>query len=260
MNLQFIIMNFIMFSNCLTHINSMNLLKSVKQNDRFLTFSLRMVSTEPQPKTRSMVDQIGTASIASAAIVAASAVNAAVGMRALSAPDTTRTYVYRDGSSENRTGLVDSVGLPLVYDKDLIQAYWKKQSGALSQRWTEFLGYTVPYLTKIITLLITGGVDELKKNSAPLAKDARIIFEKLGPTYIKLGQMMSVRPDVLPQEALIELQILQDSVKPFDTVTAINQIESELGNKLGAFFTEISNEPVAAASLAQVYKARLITG
>ena len=72
--------------------------------------------------------------------------------------------------------------------------------------------------------------------------------------------MMSVRPDVLPQEALIELQILQDSVKPFDTVTAINQIESELGNKLGAFFTEISNEPVAAASLAQVYKARLITG
>ncbi len=72
--------------------------------------------------------------------------------------------------------------------------------------------------------------------------------------------MMSVRPDVLPQEALNELKILQDSVKPFDTATAIDQIESELGGKLGTFFTEISTLPVAAASLAQVYKAKLITG
>lgn len=232
----------------------------VSSHRRQLGTLMYMTATETPPKQRSMTDQIGTAGIASAAIVAASAVNAAIGMRPLSAPDTTKSYVYRDGSSQNRTGLVDSVGLPLVYDKDLIQAYWKKQSGALSQRWSEFLGYAVPFLTKIITILISGGVDELKKNGAPLAKDARIIFEKLGPTYIKLGQMMSVRPDVLPQEALNELQILQDSVKPFDTVTAINQIESELGNKLGAFFTEISNQPVAAASLAQVYKARLLTG
>lgn len=69
--------------------------------------------------------------------------------------------------------------------------------------------------------------------------------------------MMSVRPDVLPQSALDELRILQDSVKPFDTPTAIKQIESELGGELGQFFTEISEKPVAAASLAQVYKARL---
>jgi predicted unusual protein kinase regulating ubiquinone biosynthesis (AarF/ABC1/UbiB family) len=68
---------------------------------------------------------------------------------------------------------------------------------------------------------------------------------------------MSVRPDILPPEALNELKLLQDSVKPFDTATAIQQIESELGDKLGAFFSEISIEPVAAASLAQVYKAKL---
>ena len=73
-----------------------------------------------------------------------------------------------------------------------------------------------------------------------------------GPTYIKMGQMMSVRPDVLPQPALEELKILQDSVKPFDTPTAVAQIEAELGGELGTFFTEISEEPVAAASLAQV--------
>ena len=65
---------------------------------------------------------------------------------------------------------------------------------------------------------------------------------------------MSVRPDVLPPEALNELKILQDSVKPFATKEAIDLIESELGGPLGQFFTEISEEPVAAASLAQVYK------
>jgi len=74
-----------------------------------------------------------------------------------------------------------------------------------------------------------------------------------------MGQMMSVRPDVLPPDALTELKLLQDSVKPFDTPTAISQIEAELGGSLGEFFSEISQEPVAAASLAQVYRAKLIS-
>jgi predicted unusual protein kinase regulating ubiquinone biosynthesis (AarF/ABC1/UbiB family) len=65
--------------------------------------------------------------------------------------------------------------------------------------------------------------------------------------------MMSVRPDVLPQAALNELAILQDSVKPFATTDAISIIEKELGAPLGEFFEEISEQPVAAASLAQVY-------
>lgn len=210
-------------------------------------------------KTRSITEKMTSASIASAAVVAAAAVNAAVSMKTLSAPDTDKTFVFRDGASENRTGIVDEVGLPLIYDKELIQMYWKKQGGALTQRWTEFLGYSVPYLTKVVTLIVSGGTPALKENSATLARDARIIFEKLGPTYIKMGQMMSVRPDVLPKEALDELKILQDSVKPFDTKIAIQQIESELKCPLGTYFSEISEIPVASASLAQVYKARLVT-
>merc|ERR1719287_147181 len=71
---------------------------------------------------------------------------------------------------------------------------------------------------------------------------------------------MSVRPDVLPQETLDELTILQDSVEPFDTEIAVRQIEEELGGPLGQFFTSISEEPVAAASLAQVYLATLNDG
>ena len=115
----------------------------------------------------------------------------------------------------------------------------------------------MPFLTKIATLAITGGSAELSKNDRVLARDARIIIEKLGPTYIKAGQMMSVRSDVLPQAALDELAVLQDSVKPFDTPTAIDRIDSELGGPLSEFFDEISEVPVAAASLAQVYRAKL---
>lgn len=72
--------------------------------------------------------------------------------------------------------------------------------------------------------------------------------------------MMSVRPDVLPQATLDELTKLQDSVVPFDTTVAVQQIEKELGGPLGQFFTSISEEPVAAASLAQVYLATLNDG
>eukprot|EP00957_Ditylum_brightwellii_P088983 6775818-Ditylum_brightwellii.AAC.1 len=72
--------------------------------------------------------------------------------------------------------------------------------------------------------------------------------------------MMSVRPDVLPQPTLDELTKLQDSVAPFETEIAVQQIESELGGPLGQCFTSISEEPVAAASLAQVYLATLNDG
>jgi len=181
-------------------------------------------------------------------------VSTAVRMKGIEAPDGDSSFVALD---QERRGLVDTEGLPLVYDKELIQKYWLSQGSALQQRWTEFLGYSVPYLTRVAGMMITGGVDELNKNDEVLARDARIIFEKLGPTYIKMGQMMSVRPDVLPPAALKELSILQDSVKPFDTQVAIAQIESELGRPLGEVFSEISEAPVAAASLAQVYRAVL---
>eukprot|EP01039_Chlorochromonas_danica_P002685 gene2685-2934_t len=219
----------------------------------------RLLMSTDVKKDRNLVNQVSSASIASAAAVAAAAVNAAVSMRPLSAPDGSKTFVFKDGAAANRTGKVDEVGLPLIYDKELIEAYWKKQGSALSRRWTEFLGYSVPYLTKVITMVVSGGSEELKANSGVLAKDARLIFEKLGPTYIKMGQMMSVRPDVLPAEAMQELKALQDSVQPFDTPTAVGMIEKELGAPLGRFFSEISVEPVAAASLAQVYKAKLVS-
>jgi predicted unusual protein kinase regulating ubiquinone biosynthesis (AarF/ABC1/UbiB family) len=205
-----------------------------------------------------VLDKGAAQSFVTTASIAAAAVNAAVSMKKLEAPDDeAKTYIVKDKA---RQGQVDEDGLPEVYDKDLIEAYWRKEDGALQQRWREFLGVSVPFLTKIVAQLVRGGTEELTRNQKELARDARINLEKLGPTYIKAGQMMSVRPDVLPQEALDELAVLQDAVKPFATTIAVATIEKELGAPLGTYFREISDEPVAAASLAQVYKATLLNG
>lgn len=205
----------------------------------------------------SVIEKAGKTGMLSAAAVAAAAVNQAVSMTTLDAPDVGRSYVAlrdSDGAEDDETGL------PFSYDKDKIQAYWLKQGKALQQRWGEFLRLSVPFLLKTATLLVQGGVDALQENDAELARDARVICEQLGPTFIKLAQTLSVRPDVLPPAALAELAVLQDSVMPFETSIAIDIIEKELGGPLGTFFAEISDEPVAAASLAQVYKAQLEDG
>jgi aarF domain-containing kinase len=141
----------------------------------------------------------------------------------------------------------------------LIEQYWAKERGALNERWGFFTGKAVPFLSKLVGLWIRDG--KIKDEEIPaLSRQARLDIEELGATFIKVGQMMSIRPDVLPPATLEELTRLQDSVVPFDTKVAVAQIEQELGGPLGEFFTSISEEPVAAASLAQVYLATLNDG
>ena len=149
--------------------------------------------TPQQACTRSSCTlmQLGVAAgAATAAAAVLEETSRAVASKGIEAPDAARSFVSMD---QERAGLVDDEGLPLIYDKDAIQAYWAGQSGALQQRWLEFLGVTVPFITRVAGLLISGGTEALEANSAELARDARINLEKLGPTYIKMGQMMSVR-------------------------------------------------------------------
>ena len=88
----------------------------------------------------------------------------------------------------------------------------------------------------------------------------RLSFEELGPTFIKLGQIMSTRPDLLPREIIHEMEKLQDAVAPFSISDVKEVIEFELGDKLENIFREFKEEPIAAASIGQVHRAKLLSG
>ncbi|KAF8026707.1 hypothetical protein BT93_F3244 [Corymbia citriodora subsp. variegata] len=89
------------------------------------------------------------------------------------------------------------------------------------------------------------------------AEELRNILVELGPAYIKVAQAISSRPDLIPPSYLDELSLLQDRIAPFSTNVAFNTIEQELKVPIDELFSEISPEPIAAASLGQVYQARL---
>ena len=92
------------------------------------------------------------------------------------------------------------------------------------------------------------------------ATELRESLTYLGPTFIKVGQALSTRPDLIRKDFLEELIKLQDQLPAFDNVIAFAQIESELGQSVEDIYPIISPQPVAAASLAQVYRATLRSG
>ena len=117
------------------------------------SFLVRRGALEAYGAAPGLADRLSSTGPVSAAAVATAAVNVDVSMKAMSAPSTDKSYVSLDASSD----AIDNEGLPLVYDKDLIEAYWKKERGALNQRWSYFVGKAVPFLTKLVTLFIAEG-------------------------------------------------------------------------------------------------------
>ena len=101
---------------------------------------------------------------------------------------------------------------------------------------------------------------ETDKNQVLRAIQLRNIMTSLGPAYIKLGQALSIRPDLLSPAAMNELQKLCDKVPSFDSGVAMEQIRTELGRPWQEVYAELTPEPIAAASLGQVYRGRLMTG
>ena len=101
-------------------------------------------------------------------------------------------------------------------------------------------------------------IDRVDKLTRP--QRLRMAFEELGPTYIKLGQILSTRPDLVPADYVDELAKLQDEVPPFPYEDAAALIESEFGMPAETLFDQLDEQPIASASIGQVHKARLKDG
>ena len=147
--------------------------------------------------------------------------------------------------------------LPTVYDPEQLAAYFAKRPVAVLTRMFQIAstgaGWTFGVLIDALKGDLKPGSDAEVRQVAKL----RGVVVSLGPFFIKLGQALSIRPDILSPKAMVELQQLCDKVPPFDSAEAMRTIETELGRPVDAVFSEITPEPVAAASLGQVYKATL---
>jgi ubiquinone biosynthesis protein len=95
---------------------------------------------------------------------------------------------------------------------------------------------------------------------SPRGQRVREMLDELGPTFVKFGQLLSTRPDVVPPDIVFELKALQDAVRPFPSEAARAVIEQDLGLSLEQLFLEFEETPVAAASIGQVHRAVLPNG
>jgi ubiquinone biosynthesis protein len=98
-----------------------------------------------------------------------------------------------------------------------------------------------------------------ESNDPRLSLRVRQVFEELGPTFVKLGQLLSTRPDLLPADLIDELRRLQDDVPPLPFDEMKIAIESELGAPISEMFSMFDERPLASASIGQVYRALLRT-
>ncbi|KEH17014.1 putative cadmium-transporting ATPase [Medicago truncatula] len=141
-----------------------------------------------------------------------------------------------------------------LYSPELLSSKYGSQRIKVVQRAVEIVSALGSFGLKLFLEQKNGTLD---KNKKARATELKTIFTQLGPTFVKLGQGLSTRPDICPPEYLDELSELQDGLPTFPDEEAFACIERELGVSLDSIFSSISPSPIAAASLGQVYKARL---
>jgi len=161
--------------------------------------------------------------------------------------------------------VVEPDQLPWRRGLDRVRERTKADVPALTRRRLLPPGARVVRVGRLLGTALAGwyAVDRRKgpeASRAGLSRRLRIAFERLGPTYIKLGQILSSGEGIFPEELVREFRLLRDKVKaePFDTVRAT--VEADFGKPLEEVFSFFDRTPLAAASIAQVHAATLRTG
>lgn len=102
--------------------------------------------------------------------------------------------------------------------------------------------------------------EEVHKHVYTTPERLRMTIEELGPTFVKFGQILADRPDMVSERFRVELKKLQSRAEPFDNNTALGLIEKEMNAPIDEVFAEFDTTPLAAASIGQVYQGRLRSG
>nr|WP_230968023.1 AarF/ABC1/UbiB kinase family protein [Nostoc sp. WHI] len=144
-----------------------------------------------------------------------------------------------------------------LYNPDAIARYYSYRPWLA---WGRLLRIIWSFAGFILSLKWDEWQDKVEQNKAKRAIQLRELLTRLGPTFIKVGQALSTRPDLIRKDFLQELVKLQDQLPAFDNAIAYQIIETELDSPIHENFSELSPNPVAAASLGQVYRGRLISG
>ncbi len=151
----------------------------------------------------------------------------------------------------------DQDGIPLRYDPEAIAEYYRSRPLQVFWRAVSVL---LPLFWYFFGIWRDGKQGKKVAESRDRAIQLRDLLTKLGPAFIKIGQAMSTRPDLVPPVFLEELSKLQDQIPAFPNDIAFQFIREELGKDPREIYAEISEKPIAAASLGQVYRAKLHTG
>jgi len=151
----------------------------------------------------------------------------------------------------------DEDRLPYEYDPVALKKFFSKRPDLVTKRVAQVMSTGGSVIIKFAMDVLTGKMKSDPDLEVQRAAELRDTITSLGPFFIKLGQALSIRPDILSPRSMVELQKLCDKVPSFDSKIAFATIERELGQPVYDVYSSISPEPMAAASLGQVYRATL---
>ena len=157
--------------------------------------------------------------------------------------------------NEEFTDFIEVSGL-IDYDPETIAKIYQKNPKRLFKRLWQTLIPIFSYIFSVGWDKITGKL-KLEKQARLRAKQLTNLLVQLGPAFVKAGQALSTRPDIIPAILLEELSELQDQLPGFEGEKAMELIEEDLSTKIDDIFLSIDKEPISAASLGQVHKAIL---